>query len=158
MTSWMRRLRGALGMAAAWAVAWAPIGALFGLGLTLILAPPVPMGAVIVGNAKAFAALGFAGGWVFSAVLRFAEAKKRFEELSLRRFVGLGALGGLLLGGFAVVAGFWGPGLQLADAVITVGSTLMGAGSAGATLAIAQAADDDALRAPDAGSVLSPPT
>jgi hypothetical protein len=40
---------------------------------------------------------GFVGGALFSVVLGIGEHRRRFDELSVRRFAGWGALGGLLL-------------------------------------------------------------
>ena len=53
----------------------------------------------------ALAIPGFLGGAVFSAVLRIAEGRRRFDELSLPRFGAWGAVTGLLLGVLAVSAG-----------------------------------------------------
>jgi hypothetical protein len=99
-------------------------------------------------------ALGFLGGAVFSAVLRIAEGRRRFDELSLWRFGAWGALGGLVLGVLAVGAwqldaGF-GPVLWPRAAVIIGSATLLSSGSAAGSLALARMAEERELL--DAGA------
>ncbi len=65
--------------------------------------------------------------------------------MSLPRFAAWGALGGLLLGVLAVFAGMLGPGLTLLDPIIAGVTTLLGAGSAAGSLALARRADDQEL-------------
>ncbi len=149
MSSWLRRVRGAIGTGLTWAFGWAPIGALVGLVVGATLGG-VPLGAIAIRYAGWFAVLGLVGGAGFSAVLRIAEGRRRFDELSLPRFTIWGALGGLALGGLAIAAGLWGPGLTLVDAVILGTSTLLGAGSAAGSLALARrSADHEVLGAAD---------
>ncbi len=50
-----------------------------------------------------------------------------------------------MLGGLAVTVGILGSGFTILGAVVAGVSTLLGAGSAAATLAIARAADEPAL-------------
>ena len=140
MKSWLRRLRGAIGMGLTWAMAWLPVGA--GVGWTLSL---FFTGARIGAWTMLVTTLGVAGGAIFSAVLRLAEGRRRFDELSMARFTGWGALGGLLLGGVAVALGILGPGLSVVDLVIVSVSTVLGAGSAAGTLALARLSDDREL-------------
>ncbi len=83
-------------------------------------------------NALQVAVLGFINGAAFSAVLRIAEGRRTFGELSLWRFAGLGALGGL------VVSLLTGGGFLVAF-------TVLGAGSAAGSLALARGADDPLL-------------
>ena len=137
MKKWLQRIRGAIGMGVTWAVAWFGVGAVLGLVLG---------GAVGVGAGAAlgslFAGLGFGAGAAFSAVLALAEGRHRFDEMSLPRFAGWGALGGLLLclGMFLV---FGSPQGGLLGDVITVGVvTLLAAGSAAGSLALARRAED----------------
>lgn len=138
MTKWLQRARGAIGIGLTWAAGWAPIGALTGWGTATVLG--FPIGVVTTNYAVLFAVLGFIGGTIFSTVLSLAEGRRSFEQLSLPRFVAWGALGGLLLGGLAVAAGVLGAGLSALGAVIAGASTLLGAGSAAGTLAIAKSA------------------
>ena len=144
MKEWLKRIRGAVGMGLTWAAGWAPIGALLGLVVGVVLGG-VPLGVVVVRYVSVFAALGFSGGAIFSTVLRITEGRHRFDELSLPRFAAWGALGGLLLGGLAITAGLWGPGLTLLDGIIAGATTLLGAGSAAGSLALARRADDQEL-------------
>jgi len=143
MKKWIQRLRGAAGIGLTWAAAWAPIGAITGLVTGMFLGFPLP---IIARNyAVTFSVLGFIGGAIFSTVLSFAEGQRSFSALSLPRFVAWGALGGLVLGGLATMAGLLGAGFTVLGAVITVASTLLGAGSAAGTLAIARAARSETL-------------
>jgi hypothetical protein len=92
MGNLLRRLRGAIGMGFAWAVALGLVGGVprwvFGLNTD------VPLGLV-------FGVFGFVSGVVFSVILVLTERRRTFEQMSLPRFAGWGALGGL------AVAAFW---------------------------------------------------
>lgn len=140
----LRKMRGAIGLGVAWAAGWAPIGAVVGLVLgTVGSAPPgVGLWSVVGINTASFAAPGFVGGGLFSTVLTLAEGSRRFDELSLPRFGGWGAMGGLVLGGLSAALVMWGPGLV----ALKIGAaTVLGAASATASLALARRADDQAL-------------
>ena len=154
--SWLQRVRGAIGIGLTWAAGWAPIGAITGWVAGVAFGFPV---AVVAANyALMFGALGFLGGTIFSGVLRLAEGRRSFEQLSLPRFAAWGAVGGLLLGGLAITASLLGGGFTTLGAVIAAASTLLGAGSAAGTLAVARTANDArALRGADAGALLPPP-
>jgi len=140
MRKWLRRIRGAIGMGLTWATGWAPVGAVTGWITGLVLG--FPLGGIAVNYAVMFGVLGFVGGTIFSTVLRITEGRRTFDELSLPRFVGWGALGGLVLGGLSVMIGLLGAGLGTLGAVMAGVATLLGAGSAAGTLAIARRADD----------------
>jgi len=128
MKKLLRRSRGAIGMGLTWALAW--FGA--GMVLLLIVGPdaadvPFPLG---------FGMFGFFAGTIFSGVLTAVEGRRSFEQLSLARFAGWGAVGGLLLGAvFAMLAG---------SAVMVAAPffALAGAGSAAGSLALARRATD----------------
>ena len=143
MKEWFRRLRGAIGMGVTWAVGWAPVGAVTGWVTGLVFG--FPLAGVAINYATMFGVLGFVGGTIFSGVLRLAEGRRRFEELTFPRFVGWGALGGLVLGGLAVALGLLGSGLSVLGLVMAGVATLLGAGSAAGTLAIARAGEDPPL-------------
>ncbi len=143
MKKWLRRIRGAVGMGLIWALGWAPIGALVGLVVGVLSG--APLGGIAVNYVAMFAVLGFLGGDIFSTVLQITEGRRRFDELSLPRFTAWGALGGLLLGGLAVMVGLLGPGLSFVDAIIAGTTTLLGAGSAAGSLVLARRADDSEL-------------
>ena len=126
MNRWLRRIRGAIGMGLTWAAAW------FGAGMILLLV--VGVGAADVPFPLFFGLLGFLAGATFSGVVGMAEGRRRFDQMSLARFAGWGALGGLLLSGvFVLVAGLAGELLVLAPVF-----ALAGAGSAAGTLALAR--------------------
>ncbi len=147
MKKWLKRPRGAVGMALTWAAGWTPVGAVIGLVAGVFLWS-VPLGAVAAIYARTFAVLGFVGGAIFSNVLRITEGRRRFDELSLPRFAAWGALGGLLLGVLAVIsrAVFVPLDIWFMDAVVAVVAiTLMGAGSAAGSLALARRAEDREL-------------
>ena len=127
-------------MGSAWAVGWILIGFLFALALWVIGLDPPGFVWTITG---VFGALGFLGGSISSAVLRLAEGRRRFEELSLPRFAGWGGMGGVLLGGLAGITFLGGSGLQLTDAVVAGVTILLGAGSAAGSLALARKAEDE---------------
>jgi hypothetical protein len=119
------------------------VGAITGLITGIVLG--FPLGVVMLNYAAMFGVLGFVSGAFFSTVFSIAEGRRRFDELSLPRFAVWGALGGLLLGGLAVTAELLGSGVTILGAVITGVSTLLGAGSAAGTLAIARSSDRQAL-------------
>jgi hypothetical protein len=82
---------------------------------------------------------------IFSAVLRLGDGRRRFDELTLPRFALWGGVAGLLvpaiagvLGGLAGIMIFGGPGLQRGDLVVACMSSLLSAGSAAGSLAIAE--------------------
>lgn len=130
MRKWLRRIRGAIGLGLTWAVAW------FGAGmiLLLIVGPdaadvPFPLG---------FGLLGFLAGAAFSGVLGLVEGRRRFDQLSLPRFAGWGAVGGLLLSGvFVLAAGVGGAAILVLAPVFALSSAASAAGS----LALARMAE-----------------
>src|SRR5215469_13332979 len=88
MRNWLRRIRGAIGMGFTWAAAWFAVGFVprwvFGIESDL----PFPI---------LFFGLGFISGVMFSGILVLTEGRRRLDQLSLPRFAGWGAVGGLLL-------------------------------------------------------------
>lgn len=125
----LRRLRGAIGMGLTWAFAW------FGAGLVLLLVVgpdaadvPFPLG---------FGVFGFVAGAVFSGVLAVVEGRRRFDQMSLPRFAGWGAVGGLVLSGiFAGIGALAGESVEIL--VLSAVFGLAGAGSAAGSLALAR--------------------
>ena len=95
MTSWGQRIRAAIGMGLAWGAAW------FGAGILLARVPgfdsDVPFAILL-------APLGFMTGIIFSGILVVSERGRRFDRMSIPRFAGWGAVGGLLLSGILVAA------------------------------------------------------
>ena len=138
MNHWLRRVRAAVGMGVAWGIAW--FGA--GMVLLLIVGPdaadvPFPLG---------FGLLGFLAGALFSGILGLVERGRGFRQLSLPRFAGWGAAGGLLFAVlFALTATLTGAGALLDELVFLAPLfAAAGAASAGGALAIARRADHGA--------------
>ena len=137
MKKWLRRIRGAIGMGLAWAIAW------FGAGVLLLMV--VGFGAADVPFPLGFGMLGFFAGATFSVVLGVVEGGRGFEQLSLPRFAGWGAVGGRLLAVIFVLVG-----ALLGDTtldIVVLGSVfaLAGAGSAAGSLALARRAEEPEL-------------
>ena len=134
MKKWLRRIRGAVGMGLTWALAW--FGA--GMVLLLIIGPdaadvPFPLG---------FGMFGFFAGVMFSSVLGLVEGRRRFDQMSLPRFAGWGAVGGLLLSTiFVLVSDVGGGVLLVLGPVFALSSAACAAGS----LALARMAEDREL-------------
>ena len=140
MKKWLRRIRGAIGVGLTWAAAW------FGAGLVLLFV--VGFGAADVPFPLFFGLLGFLAGVAFSGILGVLAGRRRFDEMSLPRFAGWGALGGLLISGVLVVAaGPTGEFLVLGPVF-----ALAGAISAAGTLALARRSEARAL--PDTSAEL----
>ena len=154
MKKWLKRIRGAVGLGLTWAVGWSAIGAVFGLVYffrVIGLGSELSLGVFMASYVRMFATLGFLGGAVFSTVLGITEGRRRFDELSLPRFAAWGALGGLLLGMIALSGGAGALPVVLGrvmgpmDFVEAGVATLLGAGSAAGSLALARRADDREL-------------
>jgi hypothetical protein len=140
MNKWLRRIRGAIGMGLIWALAWFTAG----MALLLVVGPdaadvPFPLG---------FGMLGFFAGVAFSGVLVLAEGRRGFDQMSLPRFAGWGAVGGLLLSVFFVLAvAAFGEGATFILNVVFLGPifAVTGGVSAAGTLAVARKAEDRRL-------------
>lgn len=121
MRKWLRRIRGAIGMGFTWAAAWGAAGMVPRWVLGINTDAPLPL---------VFGVLGFIAGVAFSGVLVLTEGRRRFDQMSLPRFAGWGAVGGLLLAAlFAKAASLgWGdvlaiaPTFALASAICASGS------------------------------------
>jgi hypothetical protein len=124
MRTWLRRIRGAIGMGITWAAAWFVAGSVprwvFGVNTDA----PLPL---------VFGLFGLMAGIVFSAVLALTEGSRKFDQMSLPRFAGWGAIGGLVLSAILAKAASlgWGdvlalaPTLAIASAVSASGSLAM---------------------------------
>ena len=148
MNRWLKRIRGAVGIGLTWAVVWGGVGAILRFVVGVISGAPFDeLATGVFGVFSTFAILGFVGGVAFSTVLVIAEDRRRFDEMSLPRFAGWGAVGGLLLAALMFTVG-WGstPG----DAIFMGIMPLLGARSAARSLALARRADDRELL--DAGA------
>lgn len=149
MKKWLRRIRGSIGMGAAWGLAW------FGAGMVLLLL--VGPDAADVPFPVGFGLLGFLAGALFSGILGLAEGGRGFHQLSLPRFAGWGAAGGLLFSVLFVLIVTLTGAASLLDDLVFLGPLFAAAGaaSAGGALALARRADDRALL--DAGLGLGEP-
>ena len=121
MRKGLRRIRGAIGMGFTWAAALSAVGLVprwvFGVNTDV----PIPL---------VFGVFGFIAGVTFSALLVLTEGHRSFDQLSIRRLAGWGAIGGLLLSAVwaNAVSLRWGevlaiaPAFALACAVCAAGS------------------------------------
>ena len=147
MNKWLRRIRGALGMALTWALG----GALLGFGIELIHNVwPNPLGSMVDIWPAVLAYPAFVGGLAFSAVLGIAGRRRRFDELSLPGFAALGAVGGVLVSlvpGALVGLGIATPNVPVWQIIAALLGplTLGGAAAAAGTLALARMSEDRAL-------------
>src|SRR5881392_1347458 len=124
MGKWLRRIRGSIGMGFTWAAAWAGAGFVLAVVTRFRADAPFPL---------VFGVLGFIAGVIFSALLALIEGGRTLDQMSLPRFAGWGAVGGLLLSAlFARAASLgWGdvlavaPTFALACAVCASGSLAM---------------------------------
>ena len=152
----IRILRGVLGTAAAWSLAWIPltlatwsIAALFGSG------PPLESWGPMV----AYAAFrGAMSGAAFATVLAIAGRRRTFESLRMRDMVRWGALGGIVapaisLGAMALTTAVAIPPLSFGLGLSF--ASILGAVSAGGTLWIARRAP--ALTVPTSSGELRAP-
>lgn len=139
MKNWLRRIRGAIGMGMCWAAAW------FAAGVLLLLV--VGFGAADVPFPLGFALFGFLAGVTFSGVLSIVGGRRSFDQLSLPRFAGWGAVGGLLMSvAFALVAALGGAATLLGHlAFVGPLFAVAGAGSAAGSLALARRAEEPEL-------------
>jgi hypothetical protein len=134
--TWLRRIRGAIGIGLTWAVAW------FLAGMVVLFI--VGFGAADVPFPLFWGLLGFIGGVTFSGVLRLVEGRRRFDEMSMPRFAAWGGLGGFLLAG--VLVPITGAGASLLLLLGPLFATA-GAGCAVGSLALARMAEGGALEA-----------
>jgi len=121
MRNWTRRIRGAVGIGLTWAAAW------FAAGMMLLLV--VGVDAADVPFPLFFGLLGFLAGASFSGVLGILGGRRRFDQMSLSRFAGWGALGGVLVAGILTLASrpeaeflVLGPVFGLAGALCAAGT------------------------------------
>src|SRR5215475_11896177 len=128
MRSLLRRIRGAIGMGVTWAAAWFSVGFVPRWVLGIYSDLPFPL---------LFAGLGFIAGVTFSGLLVLTEGRRRFDQMSLPRFAGWGALGGLLLSALFVRGVHYGWGEVLA---ISTTFAFASAACASGSLAIARRA------------------
>lgn len=142
MKNWARRIRGAIGMGLTWGFVWSAVGAVPRWVLGFNPDAPFPL---------IFGVLGFLAGVSFSVFLALSAGRRRFDEMSLPRFAGWGAAGGLLLSAlFAKVAS-----LGMGDVLLVAPTfALASAACASGTLALARRAASPALSEPEQQKLL----
>ena len=148
MNGWLRRVRGAIGMGLTWGAAWLGAGLVIMLGFLLMTGStgadvPYPLG---------FGALGFLAGTTFSGVLGLVEGRRRFDQMSLPRFTGWGAVGGLLLSTMFVATVSLVEDPTFIRNLPLLGAVFSGAGAAcaGGALMLARRAERQMLEAGEA--------
>jgi len=141
---WLRRIRGALKMGLTWGLTWFTAGMVLMLGALLVTGStgadvPYPLG---------FGALGFIAGVTFSGVLVLGEGRSQFDEMSLPRFAGWGAVGGLSFSVlFVLTVAAFAEGLTFIQNLVFLGPLFaaIGAASASGMLALARKAQSREL-------------
>jgi hypothetical protein len=142
MKTWLRRIRGAVGMGLTWAAAWAGAGTVMMLGFLLFTGsrPDAPFPLV-------FGVFGFVAGVIFSGVLGLVAGRRRFDQMSLPHFAAWGAAGGFLLSATFVLAVSLAGNPAFLWNLVEVGPVfaVAAAGSAAGSLALARRAQDREL-------------
>jgi hypothetical protein len=141
MRTWLRRIRGAIGIGLTWGAAWSGAGLVLAAATGFKADAPFPL---------IFGVLGFVAGILFSAFVTLGEGRRSLERMSLPRFAGWGAAGGVLLAAvFARAAS-----LGWADVLAIVPTfALACAVSASGSLAVARRAERRGIT----GSMDTPP-
>ena len=142
MKTWLRRIRGAIGMGLTWAAAWGAAGMITMLGFLIVTGsrPDAPFPLM-------FGAFGFVAGVIFSGVLGLVEGRRRFDQMSLPRFAAWGATGGFLLSAAFVLAVSLAGDSAFLWNLLVVGPVfaVAAAGCAAGSLALARRAYDREL-------------
>jgi len=126
----LQRLRGAIGVSVAWALAWAATQMVVLGGAVLLAGVTVPLGG-IVSIAISGAAAGFVSGLVFSTVFSIVNRDRTLAELRVGPSTLLGAMAGALFPvAFVVLATTAGAPLS---GVVAAATILMGGGLGGVT-------------------------
>lgn len=143
MKTWLRRIRGAIGMGLTWAVVWSGAGWLVTLGFVLRTGsrPDAPFPLML-------AVAGFVAGLIFSGVLGLVDGRRRFDQMTIPRFAAWGAAGGFLLATiFVLVVSLAGGNPGFLWNLVSVGPlfAVAAAGSAAGSLALARRTQDREL-------------
>ena len=119
---------------------------LFGAATPFLFGIPIPVLASTLGTGLMFGVTGFVLGFSFSGLLKLAEGRRRFDELSVPRFGAWGTLAGAAIGILATGGNLWRAGDPLwVDALLSAITALLGGASAMGTLWIARQGEDQAL-------------
>ena len=97
MRTFLRKLRGALGIAATWGASWAFIGAALTIVVGVVDPDSIDAGEGPVRIGAIFAAVGAISGLAFGLVMSFAERRRSIGELSIGRAALWGVLGAAAL-------------------------------------------------------------
>jgi len=137
MRTWPRRIGGAVALGLAWAVVWAPVAVLIGVG---IVDPDNSMDEMWVAVG---AYPGFLSGALFFVALGAAGGGRGLAASSRARVLALGGASGLLVGALPLVIGTPSTALPLWlwAAVVTGGITLLSAVSAALSAWVARRAE-----------------
>ncbi|MBL0937733.1 MAG: hypothetical protein IBJ03_02500 [Gemmatimonadaceae bacterium] len=167
MTTVLRRIRGILGTALTWAVAWAFGGLL--IGVSSLVFPFLPWDGffrVFDAPLPAMGVPGFFAGAFYAAIVGVVARRKRFHELSMRSVAIWGALGGALLAALPALMVLtdtariaeYGLGIWKHAAIIFTPVVLFSTASATGSLLIARRAQSAELLAVDDADLLESPT
>lgn len=147
MSTWLRRIRGAIGMGLTWAVGGALLGGVIELIHNIW---PNPVGAAADIWPAVLAYPGFVGGVAFSVVLGVAGRSRRFDELSIPAVASWGALGGAMVSlvpAALTMLGLATPAVPVHEITLALLGpfALGGAAAAAGSLALARASEDQEL-------------
>jgi hypothetical protein len=150
--TWLRRLRGAVGIGAIWGCALSVLGSAIAIVASIIwhAIPPSLVVTYVVNAALWYGVEGFVLGSGFAVVLTIIDGRKTFEELTPGRAALWGALAGV---GLTIVAGLVGNGLSIPLTGFLAAICMCGAVAAGlgaGTVALARRAPAEL----DAGTAL----
>ncbi len=126
-----------------WAAGWGFVGGLIELLDNLV--PNLPIVNTVDMWIQSLAIPGFIAGVLFSALLTLGDGRRRFTELSFPRIAVWGALGGVALGALGLSIGLLQtafPNILLRTVVVLTPLSLLCAGSAATSLALARLAKD----------------
>ena len=134
MNGLLRKVRGSLGLAAAWGAAWALIGA--GLSIVTGIVDPssIDAGEGPLRIGAIFGAIGAVSGFAFAIVMSLTERRRSIGDLSIGRAALWGALGAAAL-----------PLLTTMNNNLALIACPLGAAFAATSVALARRAQHDAL-------------
>jgi hypothetical protein len=147
MKTFLRRLRGIVGIGLTWSAVWAVTGIFFGTVQFVSMSRAYPelarlstFAIMALASGVSWATYGFALGSIFGGVLAIAERRRTLERLATWRIAVWGAIAGLLLPlsfalGMKIIEGVSIDNVLVATAI----SASLGAGCAAGSLLLARA-------------------